>query len=513
MDDKEILEQARRDPDIFVKASARKRLRNFAQYMQPDMVFEPFHEVYYSVLDMFAHGKIQKLIIQQPPQHGKSEGSSRKLPAFIEGINPDCKICIGSYASTIARDFNRDVQRIIDTKEYREIFPDTYLNGTNVVTVASNYLRNSDVIEMVGHKGSLRVVGRGGPLTGKSVDVAILDDVYKDYAEGNSPVIREAAWKWYTGVVRTRLHNKSQELIVFTRWHEDDLIGRIAKTEKVIDAEKWSDFENIPEGAWIRINFPAIKVGPPTELDPRQEGEALWEARHSFKKLDAQRILDPVMFECLQQGNPGNAEGRLYQPFKTYIEKSDYGTYIRSGCYVDVADEGNDLLVAYCYDIYKGEGQVWNEKKKRFEPLIFALVTDVIMTDENTDVTTITIPEMINRNNVQRVWVESNNGGSAFEKAIRPKVRALTSPFYQGANKESRIITASAMVNAQIIFPFGWEERFPKVHGHLSSFLRDFRANKHDDPEDALTGVFEKELLDGNDKPYGATNRGVTRRN
>ena len=68
------------------------------------------------------------------------------------GLDPDRKICIGSYAATIARDFNRDVQRIIDTPRYRELFPGTYLNGSNVVTMANTYLRNSDVIEMVGHK-------------------------------------------------------------------------------------------------------------------------------------------------------------------------------------------------------------------------------------------------------------------------------------------------------------------------------------------------------------------------
>jgi len=161
------------NPGEIVKEAARNRLINFSRYMQPDMVLEPFHVVYYTLLDMFAHGLIRKMIVQQPPQHGKSEGSSRKLPAFMEGLNPDLKIVIGSYAATIARDFNRDVQRIIDTPRYRELFPGTYLNGSNVVTMANTYLRNSDVIEMVGRKGSLRVVGRGGSLTSKTVDVSI----------------------------------------------------------------------------------------------------------------------------------------------------------------------------------------------------------------------------------------------------------------------------------------------------------------------------------------------------
>lgn len=447
------------------------------------------------------------------PTHN-SEGSSRKLPAFMLGLNPDTKICIGSYAATIARDFNRDVQRIIDTPRYRELFPGTYLNGSNVVTMANTYLRNSDVIEMVGHKGSLRVVGRGGSLTSKTVDVSILDDVYKDYAEGNSPIVRAAAWKWYTTVVRTRLHNDSQELIVFTRWHDDDLIGRIEKSgETIIDVKCWADLENVTPGAWVRINFEGLKTGEPTEIDPREPGAALWESRHSKQKLEAQKALDPVQFQCLYQGNPGSAEGRLYQPFKTWVEKSDYGTYIRSGAYIDVADEGDDLLFAATYDVYKSDNMFFNEKTKRMEPILFALITDMEMTDENTDVTTVTVPAMINRNGTQKAWVESNNGGAGYEKVIKKKVRAITDPFYQGGNKESRIITASAMVNQHIIMPFGWETRYKAVYDHVTGFLRNFGANTHDDPEDGLTGIYEKEIADGNIQPYAHANRGVRRRN
>lgn len=448
------------------------------------------------------------------PTHN-SEGSSRKLPAFMLGLNPDKKICIGSYAATIARDFNRDVQRIIDTPSYRELFPETYLNGSNVVTMANTYLRNSDVIEMVGHKGLLRVVGRGGSLTSKTVDVSILDDVYKDYAEGNSPIVRNAAWKWYTTVVRTRLHNDSQELIVFTRWHDDDLIGRIEKSgETVIDIKSWDDVKNIPAGAWVRINFEGLKIGEPTEIDPREPGAALWDRRHSRAKLEGQRALDPVQFQCLYQGNPGNAEGKLYRnPFRTYVDKSEWGTYVRSGNYTDVADEGDDFTFSACYDVYKSGNEAWNEQKKRFEPILYALITDMVFTQENTEVTAVTVPEMINRCGTQKAWIESNNGGAGFEKLIRKKIKAISEPFYQGANKESRIITNSASVNAQIIMPLGWEERFPKIHEHVTGFLRDFPANEHDDPEDGLTGIYEKELADGDTRPYSQATRGIKRRN
>jgi predicted phage terminase large subunit-like protein len=504
-----LIKALEENPNALVVEAAKHRLKNFARYMQPNMTFEPYHDVYYEILDKFAQGTIKKLIVQMPPQHGKSEGSSRKLPAFILGRNPDKKVVIGSYATSFAQDFNRDVQRIIDTPAYQDVFPETRLNGSNSVTMANVYLRNSNVFEIVGKVGGLRVVGRGGALTGKTVDISILDDVYKDYSEGNSPIVRGAAWKWYTTVVRTRLHNDSQELIVFTRWHDDDVIGRLEKTETIVDVKCWDDFNNVPPGAWIRINFEAIKTGEPTEIDPRPAGTSLWEARHGLLKLEGNKNLDPVQFQCLYQGDPGGAAGKLYQPFKTWIKKEDWGQYIRTGTYVDVADEGTDALFAGAYDIYKSDQTVFNEQTKRFEPLLFALMLDFEFTEENTDVTTITVPAMVNRNAVQLVHVESNSGGAQFEKTIKPKVKALTKPFYQGGNKESRIVTSSAMVNMHIIMPFGWETRFPKVYEHVTGFLRNFSANMHDDVEDGLTGIYEKEIADGNIKPYNLVSRGV----
>lgn len=498
------------NPDEIVQAAARKRLTNFAKYVKGDLSFAPFHEVYYTLLDLFAHGVIKKMIVQVPAQHGKSEGSSRLLPSFMLGLDPDLKICIGSYAATIAQDFNRDVQKIIDAPEYHDIFPDTFLNGSNVVTMANTALKNSTVIEMVGHKGSLRVVGRGGSLTSKTVDIMIMDDIYKDYQEANSPIVREAAWKWYTTVVKTRLHNNSQELIVFTRWHEDDLIGRIERSEEVVNFTSWEDLKNIDNSKWLRINFEALKTTPPNDIDPREVGEALWEERHSRKRLEAMRALDPVQFECLQQGNPSSAEGRLYTTFKTYVDPSEYGKLVRKGCYVDVADEGDDYLSAATYDIYVSPNEAYNERKQRFEPIVYALITDIEFTQANTDVTTLTVPNMINRNGTQKAWIESNNGGSGFEKVVRKKVKALTYPFHQTNNKESRVVSKSAFVNAQIVFPFGWETRFANFYDHISRFLRNFGANKHDDAADMLTGIYEKEIESGNFGKYKENSGGIT---
>ena len=179
-----------------------------------------------------------------------------------------------------------------------------------------------------------------------------------------------------------------------------------------------------------------MKVTPPDEIDTRQLGEPLWEERHNLKKLEAARSLDPVTFQCLYQGDPSSADAHLYHPFKTYINKADYGTFLRSGCYIDVADEGNDYLCAVCYEIYVGNEKTYDEKKRRFIPMLFALVTDIVYTNKNTDYTLVVVPEMINRQRCERVFVESNAGGSQFEKSLKFKVRAVTIPFFQSANKE-----------------------------------------------------------------------------
>lgn len=411
------------------------------------------------------------------PTHN-SEGSSRKLPAFMLGQNPDKKIAIGSYSTSFARDFNRDVQKIIDTPEYNELFPRTFLSqGTGRKSILSIYQRNSDVIECVGHTGGLRVVGRGGPLTGKPVDVMILDDVYKDYAEANSPIIREAAWKWYTTVVKTRLHNASQELIVFTRWHSDDLVGRIEKTERVIDIERKDDLQNIPSGAWVRINFEAIKTTEKTDFDPRDFGQALWPSKHSLESLMAKRKLDKVQFDCLYQGQPGSVVGRLYTPFKTYTDWKTWGTLVAKGNYTDCADEGTDFLCSVCYNKLISR----EAKDEHGKPIIFIAVTDVVYSDEPIETTTEAVPMMLNREGTQYANVESNNGGRGFAKIIEPKTGAHIYPFTQRANKESRIITNAGLVSYHVIMPFDWETRYPAFYEAVTTFLRNFKANAHDD--------------------------------
>lgn len=512
MSKEELMQYLREHPEELVRMAARDDFTTFARYLNPKLEMSPLHTVYYRVLDLFAHGRIRRLIVSMQPQAGKSEGSSRTLPQFLLGLDPDCKIAIGSYAAAISQGFNRDVQRGMASAQYRSLFPDSRINFDRSRT-AGTYQCNANVTEIIGRRGFVKAVGRGGPLTGTPVDVAILDDVYKDFNEANSATVREAAWKWYTTVVRTRLHRDSREIIVFTRWHEDDIIGRLEKSgEDIRVAKTWKDLENVPAKTWLLINFPALKVGAPTELDPRNEGEAFWPSRHPVEELLERKRIDPNQFECLYQGDPGSAEGRLYHEWRTYSDKREWGRVIRKGNYTDVADRGNDFLASICYDVVLSDQRIYNEKTHRYEPLLFALITDIEYTQADTDTTYHTVPAMMNRNGTQKAWVESNAGGSQFERNISTRTKAITEPFAQHGNKEARIISNAAEVNSRIIFPMGWKERWPKVAEHLERFLRYFKGNTHDDIEDALTGVYEKEIATGNTRPYGQR-RGIRRRN
>ena len=139
----------------------------FALAVYPFLELQPFHRAYYRVLEAFATGRIRRLIVTMPPQHGKSVGASTLLPAYLLGRNPDLRIAIASYSASLASKFNRRVQRIIDSPEYAAFFPETTIKrGAR----PPEYLRTADEVEIIGHRGGLLSVGREGALTGNRVD-------------------------------------------------------------------------------------------------------------------------------------------------------------------------------------------------------------------------------------------------------------------------------------------------------------------------------------------------------
>ncbi len=395
----------------------------------PAMGAQPFHRTYYDVLDRFAQGQIRRLIVTMPPQHGKSHGSSVLLPAYLLGLDPDRKIAIASYSSSLANRFNRRVQRIIDTPEYAEMFPHTRIKTSSS---QGSYIRTADHVEIIDHEGELFSVGREGPLTGNRVDTFILDDLYKDAMEANSPIVRENCWEWYTSVVRTRMHNDSSELIVFTRWHQEDLIGTIAEHEDVVEFTSMDQIATLPEDAWLHLNFEAIKTSEATPLDPRPKSEALWPERHSARLLMKKRLLDPPQFECMYQGHPTPAEGLLYGAQLQVYSSIPLSTTCRAN-YTDTADTGEDYLCSVCYEVGQDDGLVY--------------ITDVVYTTEPMEITERAVAQMLTDNDTREAFIESNNGGRGFARAVGDIVPHVKIDwFHQSDNKEARILTNPAFV-------------------------------------------------------------------
>ena len=449
-------------------------LLSFTRHTLPSFAPAPFHLAYYEVLTRFAMGEIKKLMITMPPQHGKSEGATRRLPAFVLGQDPDKRIAIVSYNAIKARKFNRELQRIMDDDRYYELFPQTLLAGQASYQEqgrrSRNYARNSDECEIVGYQGSFKTIGVGGSLTGEPVDMLIMDDLYKDASSAWSPVIRQNVADWYDTVASTRLHNDSQQLLVFTRWHMEDLAGRLLEQEGVYDP-----IENTQ--GWLLVSFPAIQNRPPSEQDPRAEGEPLWPERHSLEKLLEIKGRSPTVFESLYQQNPQPSQGLMYEEFTCY---TDLPSRSYSVAYIDAADSGADYLCALFYK----EAEDGN------------YITDVLYTKDPMEVTETTLTYMLQQHQVERCHIESNNGGNLFVSNLQQRSwdmgNRLTrfNPFHQNQNKTARIFAASASVQKLIKMPLDWKKRFPKFARDLTGYLR-VGTNAHDDAPDALTGSIE----------------------
>lgn len=447
----------------------------FSIGVYPFLQLQQFHKVYFKLLELFATGKIRKLMVSMPPQHGKSIGASTLLPAYMLGLNPDTRIAIASYSSSLANKFNRRVQRILESREYADIFPDTRIKQGGK---PPQYLRTADEVEIIGRDGGLLSVGREGSLTGNRVDCFILDDLYKDAMEAYSPVVRENCWEWYTSVVKTRMHNDSRELIVFTRWHEEDLIGVLRQREEVCDISRWEEIENISPNVWVALNFEALMTAPPTEIDPRQEGEALWPERQSAELLESKRRLDAIRFESMYQGRPSSRGGLLYgDGFREWsVLPNDI---VRYSNYTDTADMGDDYLCSLCYAV-DSDGVIY--------------ITDAVYSREPMELTEQAVARMLQQSQTREALIESNNGGRGFARAVgrlTPKVRIEW--FHQSGNKEARILSNSATAQHLIRFPRGWAKRWPELHTHLTTYRREFHSNRWHDAADVVTGIVERE--------------------
>lgn len=287
----------------------------FTRYTKEDYLVNWHHRILCNKLQDFAYGKIKRMMVFMPPQHGKSELTSRRLPAYMLGLNPNLRIALCAYNATFASKFNRQVQRIMCEPSYNEVFPNTNLNAKNVATDSKGaYLRNSEQFEVVGKNGSFLSVGVGGGITGNPVDIALIDDPIKGAEEAGSQTYREKVWEWYTTELETRLHNNSQILITLTRWNVDDIAGRILDNSQLPNSRKWEV-----------VVFPRIKIDNSNPDDPRKIGDVLWPEVHSMESAMEAKQRNPVKFEALQQQDPKvmEAGAEFYKSFNQDVHVSN----------------------------------------------------------------------------------------------------------------------------------------------------------------------------------------------
>ena len=324
---------------------ARRSLIDFTQRTKPTYRTGWFHREVAEELDRFLQDVIDKksprLIITSPPQHGKSELTSRRLPAFAFGKNPELRIVGTAYSADLAESFCTDIQKIIDTPEYSAIFPASRILAENSKSVRDR--RASKEFTIVGHEGTYRAVGRGGALTGRPVDCLIVDDPLKDFEEAMSETIRDSSWNWLATVALPRIQEGGGAIVMSTRWHMDDIIGRLQDREK---------------GRWRVVNFPAIAE---TDEPHRKTGEPLSVERFSLETLLSIRdggVINSYQWSALYQQRPSPAGGGIFRrdDWQFYdpdsVEDSDFEEVVQSW---DCLDSETEVL---CSDGWKGAGGI-----------------------------------------------------------------------------------------------------------------------------------------------------------
>ena len=284
-----------------------------ATYTEP---WEPYPHLEYinkKITDLIENRTPKKrLLITTPPRHGKSLLCSVYTPAWFLNKYPTKRVILASYGDDFAAEWGRQVRDLIDQNESK----------LNITVSRDSSAANRWKID--GHTGGMVTAGVGGQLTGRGAHLFIIDDPIKDAEEANSAVIRDQKWRWWTTVAQTRLEPGGVVVLILTRWHEDDLAGRILQHEPQL---------------WEHVNLPAI--AEEGDLLGRTPGAALCPERYDENALGAIRTsIGSSAFSSLYQQRPTPEGGgvfkerdfRTWTPSltqeKTYILRDDDGSIL-----------------------------------------------------------------------------------------------------------------------------------------------------------------------------------------
>ncbi|MFJ7990260.1 terminase large subunit domain-containing protein [Streptomyces sp. NPDC096351] len=240
-----------------------------------------------------ARGERIKALITMPPRHGKSRRAARWAPLWYLARHPDHRIMIASYGADLAEEHSRWIRDAINT------YGPQLGIALHAGSKAAGRFDLADPVTGDRLEGGLVAAGVGGGLTGKGAHVALVDDPIKDAADAESPTMRRRLWDWWTAVLNTRMEPAGSIIVIQTRWHEQDLAGRILEGQDTSD--------------WITLDLPAICD---SEDDPlgRPIGAALWPKRYGRRALEAiRRAVGERVWWSLYQQKPRPLEGGVWK--------------------------------------------------------------------------------------------------------------------------------------------------------------------------------------------------------
>ena len=287
-------------------AEARKRYLPFVHLMMPDPLdpddinLSRYHEAHFHTLlgeqlEKVERGESLRTIITMPPGHGKSELAAKKFIPWFLGRDPYRHSMFAGYSDEFAQGTGKSVRDCMDSNLYRQAFPLCRLmKGSK----SSSFFKTTE-------GGESFFVGVGGAATGRRAHLLVIDDPIKNREDADSPSFRQKLWDWFNQVAMTRLADHSARVIIIqTRWHEDDLVGRL------IDPDN-DHYSKETAAQWEVFELPALA----RQNDPlgRKPGEPLWPEKFNLAHLESARRQDPRGFEALQQGRPAPEDGDFFR--------------------------------------------------------------------------------------------------------------------------------------------------------------------------------------------------------
>lgn len=292
---------------IITPQMARAHPTAWAMYASEGRWKRSYHlQVLSEYLMKVVSGEIKRLCISFPPRHGKSEYVTKYFASWWLGRNPNDEVMIASYAQRITEQWS------VASRDLLAAYGKDVFDYAAAARSASSMWNIRDMQTGKKMRGSMFATGKGGAMTGRGADLLICDDLIRDAEEAANPAIRDKCWDWLRSVAFTRLSPKGRAIIIGTRWHFDDPIGRLERISG-------TDEEGEP---WHFVNFPAI-ANSDDDILGRKEGEALWPTRFPTDHLHKIRSqVGPYVWEALYQGQPTPSEGGLFkkQWFKYFTE-------------------------------------------------------------------------------------------------------------------------------------------------------------------------------------------------